>query len=214
MGLKTCKDLYLQAPFVNLESYKRPEEISRLKTFFISDHHEDYIRRLIPLIPFVPYRLKDKIETFHLKILETFSSGLPTTSFKPLSLQISSRFIKEIFHFKRHDDIFPYLFSISWTHIYIQAEELEDDYVNMLEKCYNTINEIYTQKIYKTYIKVLKLNPSYSLNREVFRTSGSKLEEFSETYKSKVIKFLEENTPAIILGIPKKSIESEFSLIL
>jgi hypothetical protein len=259
-GLKACKDLYLQAPFVNLESYKNPEEISRLKTFFKtegSSHHEDYIQRLVPLIPFVPYRLKDKIETFHLKTLE--KDNILSDSLH-LSLQISSRFIKEIFHFKRHDDIFPYLFSIPWTHIYIGIEkssdsksifdgpggpktskdldtsclsgsnasksikdgpggpktskELEDDYVNILENCYNTINEIYTKKIYKTYIKDLKLNSSYSLSREVLDTKGSKFEEFNETYKSKVIKFLEETAPAIILGIPESFSQIDRTLVL
>lgn len=90
----------------------------------------------------------------------------------------------------------------------------KEQFISSLENCYNSINEIYTKKIYKTYIKDLKLNSSYSLSREVLDTKGSKFEEFNETYKSKVIKFLEETSPAIILGIPESFSQSDRTLVL
>jgi hypothetical protein len=173
----------------------------RLRNFFTSDHHEDYVKRLIPLIPFVPYRINDKIEKFHLN----FSIQGPSST--DLNLCLSERFVKGKIPF---DSISPNLFSIPWTHIYIKI--IED--TEILSYLYNFISEIYTQKKYKTYIQNLKLNPSYSLIRDYLEVSAFKIPEFSETYKSKCIKFLGENPPAIILGFPENSQESKNTLIL
>ncbi len=218
-SLKSLKDLNLLTPKISaqtLQNFQSEPEISRLKNFFNSDHHEDYKKRLIPLIPYVPYRLRDIIETFHLKTfrLEKSQSCEELLS-SSLSLQITSRFSNEIYGKNLHSTIFPVLFAIPWTHIYIEKEDIVSlETLETLESLYNNINEIYAQKIYKTYIKSLKPNPAYSLIREIKFTQETLKPEFSDSYKSKILKFLDKNTPAIILGIPEKSITNEDSLTL
>lgn len=214
--LKSLKDLNLLTPKISaqtLQSFQNEPEISRLKNFFNSDHHEDYKKRLIPLIPYVPYRLRDTIETFHLRNISLKDCEELLSS--SLSLQITSRFSNEIYGKNLHSTIFPVLFAIPWTHIYIEKEDIvSKETLETLEILYNNINEIYAQKIYKTYIKSLKLNPAYSLIREIKFTQEKLDSMFSDSYKSKILKFLDKNTPAIILGIPEKSITNENSLTI
>lgn len=216
-GLKIFKPGFSGRKFSN-SSNDDVVELSRLYNFFTSDHHEDYRKRLIPLIPFVNYRINDSLETFHLKLVPLYKGSKPQTTLVIKLEKLKVNFlVSEIEKFTKLNNslLISNLFSIPWTHIYLNIEdstELEKLKPSVpetpmekssLEFLYNFISEIYAQKHFKTFIKNLKRNPDYSLLWEDDDI------DFSESYKQKTIEFLEENPPALILKSSEEACESE-----
>jgi len=196
--------------FLSRKDHKS-EGFNRLYKFFTSDHHEDYKKRLIPLIPFVNYRILDSLETFHLKLVPfLYKKGTDSSSLSKIEESKSkiclviklenlklNFLVSEIEKFIKLNNslLISNLFSIPWTHIYLNNEDSKSSVLETpLEFLYNFISEIYAQKKYKTFIKNLKRNPDYSLLWEDDDV------DFSESYKQKTIKNIEENPPALILS--------------
>ena len=93
------------------------------------------------------------------------------------------------------------LFSIPWTHIYLDDSKIESE---KLQEIYTLISQIYQENKFKTYIRALKLNQSYSLLRDLKQSFCPETPSyFQETYKEKISKFLSENNPALSIGVPE-----------